>query len=332
MRAKGTLKHNCVAHLNCFMQQNSTTDSFPKLPPPELHASPIFDCRQVFIPWPDAVEPKESIPPDQDMRAEPLVLFEDADNIVLLKPPGWTCAPTGIRVDVASLPAQQRRDAVVSLRKQQAPPPIHQYLVLRYGSTAPTCRDPAYHFGLIHRLDLETSGPLLVAKSAVGFEAAKRQILSRDIAKDYVALVSGTLGARKSGEIRAPIDDSTYVSQAVCRVHPSGRDALTIYETIGEYAYGTERYTLLHLRLITGRTHQIRVHLAHIGHPVVCDSRYQSDPAALERDKSFCPRLFVHQMRVGFRSTRGEPVVTWSPLTMAPDLLRALANLQSLPA
>merc|ERR1711879_241539 len=108
----------------------------------------------------------------------------------------------------------------------------------------------------------------------------------------------------------------------------AGRDAITIYETIGEYLDNSETYSLLHLRLITGRMHQVRVHMAHIGHPVVADRRYGHNAMIFERDRSFCPRLFLHKIRVGFCTTAGEPVVAWSPLTMAPELLQALAKLK----
>ena len=257
------------------------------------------------------------------------MLFEDADIAVVLKPSGWICTPAGVDSAAAALPLQQRGDALLQLQAQVGPAPVQQYLVLRYGPSVELCRDPAQQCGLVHRLDLETSGLVLVGKTRPGFERARAQLRSRNVIKDFVALVHGSLGARKCGECRAPIDDSLYASQAVCRVHASGRDAVTVYECLGEYSSPQgDAYSLLHLRLITGRTHQVRVHMAHIGHPVVSDGRYLGSAALLEKDREFCPRLFLHKVRIGFHTLGGEPIVVWSPLTMAPELLQALGQLK----
>jgi len=351
MRATGDTKHNCTVHLNQFLLQRGPRVCFPSPPQPEAYTVPIFRCEQTSIPWPEDAE-HPAVPPllEATSRAEPSVLFEDADHAVLLKPAGWICTPTGLGLDAeaatASLPMAWRRGLVDDLRLQESPAPIAQYLQLRFGRTAaPLCCEPTCQFGLVHRLDLETSGPLLVAKTRRGYEVAKAQIHARDLVKDYVALVRGSLGTRRCGELRAPIDDSTYAAQAMVRVHPGGRDAITVYETIGEYAGRSGRsgedadadaaaggeeevYSLLHVRLITGRTHQIRAHMAHMGHPVVADARYTGDAAALERDRGFCPRLFLHKVRIAFCTTAGQPVVIWCPLTMVPELGRALASLR----
>jgi len=326
MRAKGALKHNCVAHLPQCLLQAGPRAGFPAMPRPELHAAPIYSCTQRSVPWPGA---EEAGKPETAQRQEPLVLYEDADTAVLMKPSGWICSPVAVDSAAAALPPQQRREAVARLQAQAAPAPLPQYLVLRYGASSPICCDPSRQFGLVHRLDLETSGPVLIGKTPSGFEAARAQLRERDVIKDYVALVHGSLGVQRCGEVRGPIDDSTYAAHAVCRVHSSGRDAITVYESVGEYFDATETYTLVHLRLITGRMHQARIHMACLGHPLVADSRYASSSTVLERDRSFCPRLFLHKVRLGFFTTVGEPVVVWSSLAMAPELLSALARLQA---
>lgn len=330
MRAKGALKHNCIVHLSQFTAQNGPEQPFPTMPSPEYHAAPILDCRQAVVPWPAG----ESTPPvaeKQMQRSEPQVLFEDADNVVLLKPYGWLCTAAGVDVASAKLPAQERRKGVMDLQTQAGPAQVAQYLIMRYGESAPLCRDSACLFGLVFRLDLDTSGPVLAAKTKAGFEAARAQMRARDLVKDYVALVHGSMGAQNSGEMRGAIDDSTYEAKSVCRVSPKGKDAITLYETIGEYADASETYTLVHLRLITGRTHQARVHLAHAGHPIVNDARYAADAKATARDKAWCPRLFLHMVRLGFCTTKGMPVASNCPLqTMAPDLAQALGTLRPL--
>eukprot|EP00929_Paragymnodinium_shiwhaense_P022421 TRINITY_DN1432_c0_g1_i2.p1 TRINITY_DN1432_c0_g1~~TRINITY_DN1432_c0_g1_i2.p1 ORF type:complete len:1178 (+),score=330.36 TRINITY_DN1432_c0_g1_i2:78-3611(+) len=328
MRAKGALKHNCIVHLCQFTSQGGKKEAFPALPAPKLHSMPLFDVRQAIVEWKEGDVP--TLARDAEQRLEPQVLYEDADNIVLLKPAAWICTAAGVDAAAADQPVQKRRDAVRDLRAQANPAAFAQYLVLRYGAAAPLCKDAKCGFGLVFRHDLDTSGPVLAAKTKAGFETARTQMRSRDLVKDFLALVHGSMGAKSAGDVRGPIDDSSYEAQSICRVGPNGKDAITVYETIGEYSDGKETYSLLHLRLITGRTHQARVHMAHIAHPIVADSRYLGDANLLEKDKAWCPRLFLHMVRLGFCATNGLPVVTWSPLRMAPDLLQALAGLRPL--
>lgn len=325
MRAKGVLKHNCIIHLPKFLQQDEQSQTTLPILEPELNASPLFECKQTFIPWPGKAGEQE-VEASSSRRGEPLILYDDSDIAVLLKPSGWLCTVEGTDVDPASWPRQRRRKAAFELQSQASPAPLSQYLLLRYGLSAHLLRD-SRQFGLVHRLDLETSGPVLVGRTKKGFEAARAQMRARTVIKDYVALVHGSLGAAGNRELRAPIDDSTYSAKSVCRVHPDGRDAITICEAVGEYTDAWDTYTLLRMRLVTGRTHQARVHMAHIGHPIVSDSHYTNDTSVLKRDRAFCPRLFLHKVRVGFSGLGGEPVVVNSPLTMAPELVRALAKL-----
>lgn len=262
---------------------------------------------------------------------EPQVLFEDVDMLILLKPAGWICTAAGADMSCANLEVQQRLDAVRELQARTAPAPLPQYLALRFGLSSPLCRDVSCLCGLVFRLDLDTSGPVLVAKTKAGFEAAKSQMKARDLVKDYVCLVHGSTKVKPSGDVREAIDDSTYEAKSVVRVGPNGKDAITVYETIGEYADDNkETYSLIHLRLITGRPHQARIHMAHLGHPIVCDTRYITDAKTKARDKAWCPRLFLHMVRLGFCTTSNMPVCAWSPLTMAPELLRALTSLRPL--
>ncbi len=119
--------------------------------------------------------------------------------------------------------------------------------------------------GIVHRLDKETSGVLLVAKNQKSFEFLKKQFQNREIKKTYLALVSvrggSALGGK--GKINTPIKRFTKI-----------RDAETEYTIIKRY----KDYTLLGVSPKTGRTHQIRIHLKSIGHPVVCDKLYTKKP------------------------------------------------------
>lgn len=113
------------------------------------------------------------------------------------------------------------------------------------------------------------AGCLLMAKNAVAFEMGKRDCYSQGFVRDYVALTHGSFGhdARSEhrncyrGLISAPVDTSTYSGTRRCQVHSRGAPSITQYECLAEYeSVDGSRYTLLHLRLLTGRTHQIRVH------------------------------------------------------------------------
>lgn len=156
--------------------------------------------------------------------------------------------------------------------------------------------------GIVHRLDRFTSGVLLVAKTDSGHQELARQFAAREVEKIYLALVTGVLSG--SGTIRKPIArDPKHRARMTARL-ASGRPALTDWEAIQAFA----NFTLLRIRLGTGRTHQIRAHLASIGHPVAGDPLYGAKRSAYNR-------YFLHAHRLGFRSpASGEHVVVVSPL------------------
>lgn len=342
MRHTGARKHNCIVHMYGFLLQDGPRAAWPSLPTPSWHDQPIFEGKQHRVPWPGtdgAVE--EKAPPETEhcpqSLAQPHVLYEDADCAVVLKPWGWTCA--GNRVDAAwttaavAAPRSERRARASALQAEaQAEgraPALPAYVALRFGGEVDgeLCRDARLQCSMALRLDIDTSGPVLIGKSQRGLQALKGQLRTRDVVKDYVALVHGAL-PQHFGEINVPIDDSGFPEQ-VCRVGSAGRDALTVYESLEErLGPQGEIFSLLHLRMITGRTHQPRVHLAHIGHPIVGDERYTTDAAMLRAGQQACRRLFLHEVRIGFcAASSGEPVVVWSPLADVPELLAAWRSL-----
>lgn len=170
----------------------------------------------------------------------------------------------------------------------------------------------AYHFqhlpgggtgvrpGLVHRLDRDTSGLLVVAKTESALENLSDQFRDRTVYKSYVALVHGRMEA-SSGKIDQPLarDPSNRTRMAVVR---GGRNALTLYRT----RRGFDRFTLLDVELKTGRTHQIRVHLTWLKHPVVGDETYGAgrdntiQDARLRARVRSLNRQFLHAERLGF--------------------------------
>ncbi len=123
--------------------------------------------------------------------------------------------------------------------------------------------------GIVHRLDKDTSGLLVVAKTDEAHISLQRQIALKEAKRYYIALVDGKM-PKKRGEINEPIERSKKDRKKMA-VSPTGRNALTLYRVLKEY---DKPYSLVEYELKTGRTHQIRVHSKFIGHPIVGDSVY----------------------------------------------------------
>ena len=147
--------------------------------------------------------------------------------------------------------------------------------------------------GIVHRLDKDTSGVLLIAKNDATHQKFSKLFHDRKVKKTYMALVKG-LPKSKKGRIEAPISRSSVDRQRMS-VSKQGKNAITTFEVDSTY----RGFTLLRVNIETGRTHQIRVHLASIGHPVVCDALYGDKKFNAEfREKYGLKRQFLHAARV----------------------------------
>ncbi|MBZ5592690.1 MAG: RluA family pseudouridine synthase [Acidobacteriia bacterium] len=166
--------------------------------------------------------------------------------------------------------------------------------------------------GIVHRLDRYTSGVLLVAKTDAAHQCLAEQFASRRVEKTYLALVHGKVKLDR-GRIEKPITrDPRQRTRMTARL-ARGRSAWSEYRILRRFA----DFTFLEVRIGTGRTHQIRVHLASIGHPVVGDRLYGA-PARIAGQPTLT-RYFLHAHRIRFEQpTTGEPVTVESPLP--PDL------------
>jgi len=127
--------------------------------------------------------------------------------------------------------------------------------------------------GIVHRLDKDTSGAIVVAKTADALASLQRQFSEREVTKAYLALVEGRF-AENEGEIDAPITRDPTRPRRMC-VRGTGRRAVTMFRVLEQSA----DHSLLLAQPLTGRTHQIRVHFAYIGHPVLGDALYGGPPA-----------------------------------------------------
>lgn len=174
-------------------------------------------------------------------------------------------------------------------------------------------------WGLVHRLDRDTSGLLLVGRTQHAFDRLRADLAARRISRRYLALVHGVFST-PTGTIDAPIgaDPLRPTRRAVV---PGGKPAVTNYEVQEEFP--GSGLALLEVSLGTGRTHQIRVHLAAIDHPVVGDKTY-----SMLRGPAAAKRIFLHAHHLGLTHPRsGEPVSFSSPLP--PDLATVLDSVRT---
>lgn len=236
-------------------------------------------------------------------RPEPIplsIVYEDDDLLVVDKPPGLTVHPA------AGLPAGQ-----AGVRQGTLAAALLAY--------RPELEDVGERErpGIVHRLDRDTSGLLVVAKNEAARAALARQWKEREVEKGYTALVHGRLEPPE-GIIDAPIGRDPRRRQRMA-VLEGGREARTAYRLRRYLAAGQDSYSLVEVTPSTGRTHQIRVHFAALGHPLVGDRVYGRPSPLLERQ-------FLHARRLAFRHpVDGRPLEFESPLP--EDLSAALATL-----
>jgi 23S rRNA pseudouridine1911/1915/1917 synthase len=197
------------------------------------------------------------------------VVYEDGDLLLVDKPAGLVVHPS---------PGHHDGDTLVNALLARAGG-------AEYGGIAGVARP-----GIVHRLDRDTSGLLMVAKHDAAQHSLMAQLKARRIRKTYQALVAGNVGAAV-GRIEAPIgrDPKHRTRMAVV---PDGRASVTGYRVRERFA----GWTLLELDLVTGRTHQIRVHLDGIGHPVAGDPVYGTGTS--RRGPEGLERLFLHAWRL----------------------------------
>ncbi len=170
--------------------------------------------------------------------------------------------------------------------------------------------------GLVHRIDKDTTGLLVVAKTLTAQHALAKQLLNKSVYRVYTALVQGRVIA--GGTINAPINRHSHDRTKMC-VRDGGRDAITHYRVLKHYG---DDYTLLQVQLETGRTHQIRVHMAHKGFALLGDSVYNTraklpkglDTADIKQLQSF-KRQALHATTLGFiHPVSGDNMVFDAPL------------------
>lgn len=256
----------------------------------------------------ERVEAELPEPPATEVEPEDIpleIVHEDEEVVVVNKPAGMVVHPAaGVRAGtLANALAHRFRNSEIGGQHSIRP-------------------------GIVHRLDRDTSGLIVVAKTARAHESLSEQFRARTVFKSYAALVHGSTKDEK-GRIEQPVgrDARNRTRMGVVR---GGRAALTLWRVRRRY----ERFTLLDVEIKTGRTHQIRVHLAWIKHPVVGDETY-----GMGRDKTVAdPRLraaiaatgrqFLHAARLGFHHPRTGVWMSFDA-PPPPELARLLEELEA---
>lgn len=253
----------------------------------------------------DEVEVELTSPPESNFIPEDIpleIVFEDDHIIVVNKPPGLVVHPA------AGVHSGTLANALA----------FHFQQLSNAGSIRP---------GIVHRLDKDTSGLLVVAKNESDHENLADQFRAREVFKSYVALVYGVV-KQQSGSIEQPIarDPRNRTRMAIVA---GGRGALSLFKIRRSYP----AFTLLDVELKTGRTHQIRVHLASLKHPVVGDELYGSGRENNVQDVQLRARIrklnrhFLHAEQLGFRHPQtGEQMRFVAPLPF--ELTQFLAALE----
>jgi len=219
-----------------------------------------------------------TIPPaaKTDIKAQPLALdivFEDSNILVINKPVGLVVHPG------AGNPDQTLMNALVA----------HCPDIVGVGGI----QRP----GLVHRLDKDTSGLLVAAKSDLAYKSLVKQLKTRKLSREYLGIVKGHL--MDNGTVDAPLGRHASARKKMAVRPESGRTAVTHFASLES----NETASLLHLKLETGRTHQIRVHMAFIKHPILGDSVYGEDSGKAERQMLHAFRLSFQHPKTGTLKT-----------------------------
>jgi 23S rRNA pseudouridine1911/1915/1917 synthase len=172
--------------------------------------------------------------------------------------------------------------------------------------------------GIVHRLDKDTSGLMVVAKTLVSHTDLVRQLQARTVKREYLALVYGEVD--RAGTVNAPLARDPF-NRTKRTVHHEGKEAVTHYDVVERFP-GT---TLVRCALETGRTHQIRVHMQYIGHPLVGDTVYAASRRSLHRIPF--PRQALHAERLGLLHPITREAMQWE-CPLPPDFASLLAALR----
>jgi 23S rRNA pseudouridine1911/1915/1917 synthase len=230
---------------------------------------------------------------------EPKIIFQDEFFFIVDKPSGW----------------------ITNEADTTTTQPVLQTWV-RENYDYPLKGDRELRDGVVHRLDKETSGIVIVAKTKEAFEKLQSEFKNRQVEKTYTALLHGKLEG--AGEIKATVGRLPWRRDRF-GVTPGGRESHTFYKVLKFYPGENAGHTLVEFSPKTGRTHQIRVHAKHIGHAIVADEFYAGRKTA-RNDRKWCPRLFLHAASIKFIHPTTNKIVEFKS-DLPEDLENVLSKL-----
>lgn len=223
------------------------------------------------------------------MKISELIIFENDDFVALNKPSG-----------LLSIPDREGKEISLKTLLQDKYPKIFT----------------------VHRLDKDTSGMIVFAKTEVTHKHLSKQFEERQTTKMYTGLVIGS-PTQKKGSINLPLAENM-VQRGMMIVNPRGKESLTDYEVLQDFGI----YSWMQFQIHTGRTHQIRVHMKEIGNPIVCDALYgDGKPILISslkkkynlsknelEEKPILARLALHSFQLGFKDIAGKEVKLEAPV------------------
>lgn len=232
----------------------------------------------------------------------PKIIFEDKNLLVLDKPSGMIVNRSDTTKEEATL-----QDWVEKYLK------IHPFGKLRTKFKIDEDTDFYKRVGIVHRLDKETSGIILVAKTFEAFINLQGQFKERKVRKTYLALVHGKIEP-ETGEINVAVGRLPW-NRKRFGVLSGGRESVTEYKVIKvlQSTINHEPLTLVELNPKTGRTHQIRVHLQYIKHPIFADPLYAGRKTG-RNDRKLLPRVFLHASKISFLHPKTEEPMSFESL------------------
>ncbi|MCF7846443.1 MAG: RluA family pseudouridine synthase [Candidatus Peribacteraceae bacterium] len=248
----------------------------------------------------DLVELK--VPPLKDLKIEPekiplKIIFEDSEVLVIDKPSGMVVHPTDhgghVSGTLVNAVLFYLGESPRSAKLRDAKKPLLRTPLYERG---------AFRWGIVHRLDRETSGCLVVAKTESAKTFLAKEFSERRVEKFYLALLAGRLKTPK-GRIDSPLGRSASDrTRRTISTAADAREAITEFEVLESFAEAT----LVRVKILTGRTHQIRVHFQALGHPVVGDTTYSSKKV---QEKLAAPRMFLHAAELKFHHPKTKKLV-----------------------
>ncbi len=255
------------------------------------------------------------------------ILFEDIDLLVLHKPSGITVNTSDTTIGEQTL--QNFVEAYLQIKPYMRPEKSSESVQ----NGEKVYKTPQQEFtdraGIVHRLDKETSGVILVSKNISAFVALQAQFKERTIEKKYIALAHGDIQPT-SGEITVPVGRLPW-NRKQFGVIADGREAQTFYTVLNIYELKTngkkETLSLVELTPKTGRTHQIRVHLQYIRHSIFGDFLYAGRKTA-RNDRQILSRVFLHAAKISFtHPTTGKQLFFEAPLPKELDAVLQVCSI-----